>query len=163
MNDDAPVLFLDIDGVLAPHGRVNPHVLCAGALGELRRIVEATEARVVLVSSWPEDVAREYLCNAGVVLVDTLGPARRTYDGRPREIRRYIRRYRIMRWVWLDDDEHPQGNYIIGGSGERYPYPLDVRRHVQPDWRHLSWRDETKGAGLTADVANHVITLLLNA
>lgn len=147
-----PVVFLDIDGVLAPFGRPDPRILDPGAVAQMRRVIGMTGARVVLASSWPEGVAREVLGDLGITIDDCLPDAQRGYDGRPRAIRHYLRKHKIARWMWIDDDSHPRA------MQDGRPYPLDPARHVQPYWVDFGTR--VRGEGFTADLADAAIRVL---
>lgn len=129
-------MFLDIDGVLAPFGRPCP-ALDAEALDRLRAL--SRHALIVLTSSWPAEVAREY----GVPFDDAL------YE-----------HPHVSRWVSLDDD-------LQAKALEGLPVDDPVRhllatpeRFLLTDWAHLWPFEETRGSGLTAQVYDRAVAIL---
>lgn len=121
-------IFLDIDGVLAPYGRPNPDVWCYETVMLLKRLVDETGAKIVLVSSWPEEIARKMLALDGLVMFDAIAERDRRggfgrYDMLAREagIFDYINKHKPEAWVWLDDwmavrDGHPLAHGLIRTS-----------------------------------------------
>lgn len=117
------VIFLDVDGVLndmateehAPYGFIG---LSNVMIANLKRIVDATDAKIVLTSTWknewspnPEerDKDGEYLHNKllsqGLIISD------KTIDkisDRGQGIRRYLEAHpEVKQWIVLDDDVFP--------------------------------------------------------
>ena len=128
-----PVLFLDVDGVLnsatffaasdpIPVTSVDPR-----AVRRIQRIVDQTDALVVLSSSWrksPELVA--ILRTAGVPIHDVTpvltGPNGGTYVERSDEIRAWLRDHpEVTTYAIVDDDDSAGMN--------------DPDRYVRTYWR----------------------------
>lgn len=104
------LIFLDIDGVLAPHGRPNPDVWCAETCARLKCLVDATGAKVVLVSSWPLEDARMMLAAHDIEIHDAIaerdrrgGLGRYGLTAREAGIVDYLNKRKSSCWVWLDD------------------------------------------------------------
>jgi hypothetical protein len=110
LEESVKAIFLDIDGVVAPHGRPNPDVWCHETVMLVKRLVDETGAKVVLVSSWPEDLAREMLAVHSISMFDAIAERDRRggfgrYDMLAREagIVDYLEKHKPEAWVWLDD------------------------------------------------------------
>ena len=149
------IVFLDIDGVVAPHGRPNPDVWCHETVMFVKRLVDETDAKVVLVSSWPEYAAREQLAAHGIELFDALDEAFRMgyagYGGRPgREVGmlEYIETHKPDTWIWIDDWLELKGDVLPGQDDvpwdkrKRTPHPL-ASGYIQTSWTY----DEGKATG----------------
>lgn len=157
------LVFLDIDGVLAPHGRPNPDVWCAETGARLKRLIDATGALVVLVSSWPEADARMMLAEHGIALHDALAErdrlgfsGRHGYTAREAGIIEYIERHSPDAWIWLDDfgklygplkNEH-RGKPLNERMYE--PHPL-ADGYIETDW----YCDEGEVSGAGFDEARY--------
>lgn len=155
-------VFLDIDGVLAPQSRLNPHVWCHSTVMRLKRLVDETGAKVVLASSWPEDAAYEQLAAHEIELHDTIEHEYRTsgarhhvngYRGREGGIIEYLATHpEITRWVWLDDWGKLRGKVLNPEARLKdlkyAPHPLDVG-YIECDWLFHPWSKdkETDGHG----------------
>lgn len=118
-------IFLDIDGVLAPYGRRNSDVWCHWTVMLVKRLVDETGAKVVLVSSWPEAEARERLAEHGIDLHNAIaeydrcgGFGRYGLLAREAGIVDYLQKHKPTAWVWLDDwlavqPDHPLANGLV--------------------------------------------------
>jgi hypothetical protein len=142
---DIRVIFLDVDGVLNAQcdfggkSRPNPRVgVYAGIarchVRELKKIVDATGAVIVLTSSWKTEwlaycrgedsmygkYLRQKLRQEGLTIFDTTA----AFEPTPRERGagiinwcRYIRRSHkrnVVSWIAIDDEEFPDFNLITG-------------------------------------------------
>lgn len=108
------VLFLDVDGVLNNYEMMHKeeYALCAFMINRLKRIIEATNATIILSSSWRlfED-RRECLRNTlekhGLKWegrTPFIGPAKRCV-----EIEEWLERNDVDKFAIIDDskEEHP--------------------------------------------------------
>jgi len=90
------------------------------------------------------------------------------FPSRAREVRRYVRRHRLRRWVWLDDDPIPISHHLPNQSHlrwsqrARYPYPIPPEHYVQTKWhvRHTVDGEEVDGDGLSELIADRAIAIL---
>ena len=139
------IIFLDIDGVLNAEddfgqGKNNPHIghnrgISASKVKLLKEIVDASNASIVLVSSWKkryikylnnkEDEVGEYLFNklneVGLSIYDTT--SRYDYDdGKSRGVEIAL---------WLIDHKNEVDKYIVLDDDERIDYEkFDVLPHL---------------------------------
>jgi hypothetical protein len=100
------LIFLDIDGVIAPGstGRIDPTLL-----ERLLTLVKETGAKVVLSSSWREDTLRKSLRLLPTALRKHVEGQTRDLQGQPRgkEICSYLQEHPCHRYVILDDEPEP--------------------------------------------------------
>lgn len=150
------IVFLDIDGVLAPHGRPNPDVWCHDTCSRLERFIDTTGAKVVLVSSWPVFEAQANLSDFGISLHDAIaekdrrgGLGRYGLFAREAGIVDYLETHKPEAWVWLDD---------FGALHAPLPHALNTRNYknhplasgyVQTNWFY----DDGEGVGAGFDDA----------
>lgn len=152
-------VFLDIDGVLAPWHRECSSVLDAASVDRVRLL--ARHAQIVLTSSWPEAVAREYLPIDDALRSDE---RRAPEAARLRGIARWLAEHSdVDRWVSIDDDHQSEWLASMAKRGERLP--LDPARLILTDWRMRPRLDgerwtEAEGAGLAHDVLVRALDLL---
>jgi hypothetical protein len=164
------VIFLDIDGVLNDDGsnRENGVIIDRRFVKNLRKIVEATGAEIVLSSSWRHGVARDALYDfekdeglrqlyeafkenqlyiAGATPLIYNGP-----DGRPLEIRTWLtRRPSVNKFVILDDD-----TFWMWGWLE--PFVVTTSK-VLPHVSERSWLDD-RVCGLDEHYVQKAIEIL---
>ena len=102
-----PVIFLDVDGVICCN---EENILVGPQLRELRRIAEATGARVVLSTNWRRYASfkRRLLRTLHRARIGCIGSTPLLAEHlpvRPQEIIRWLRRYGsgVDGWVVLDD------------------------------------------------------------
>ena len=131
---EAPLIFLDIDGVLAPFGGRDPPGPPRGraakldadaafapfdeqCLARLAAVVDATDATIVLSSSWRASadavaVIERRFRAFGAPLAGTV-PLPTTdahyHSVRQWEVARHLDRHPASRWVALDDEELVEG------------------------------------------------------
>ena len=160
------IIFLDIDGVLNAEddfgqGKNNPHIghnrgISTSKVKLLKEIVDASNASIVLVSSWKkrymkylnnkEDEVGEYLFNklneVGLSIYDTT--SRYDYDdGKSRGVEIAL---------WLIDHKSEVDKYIVLDDDERIDYEkFDVLSHLVKT---------SPLTGLTKEVANQSIKFL---
>ena len=127
------IIFLDIDGVLNANddfgGKSKPNPSVQGYAGisrskvrRLANIVEQTEAKIVLVSSWKndyeeyikyrEDLIGKYLRNKlrqfNLNIYDTTLRYEQAYGAdRGHGIKEYLKTRRVTDWIILDDEIFP--------------------------------------------------------
>lgn len=167
-NTLVPVIFLDIDGVLAPFSRSNPAVLCAETCKRLKRLVDELGARVVLVSSWSLDIATEYLADFGVTISDALaeedrmgGIGRYGFAAREAGIIDYVKANGLTSYVWIDDFgplvglEKPNQEHLRWKQREHEWHPL-AEHYVETDWFRSGLSNEVSGAGLDDEACQRV-------
>lgn len=123
----APIIFLDIDGVLHSTGATFRELFGAKQLEDLQRITSATSAQIVLSTAWrltassTQRVFHE-LQQAGIPLPISSTPNLRpgTINGRAEEIRAWLASHPnlVLRGQWLAIDDIPlcpdlpEGNVI---------------------------------------------------
>ena len=101
------VLFLDIDGVLncdtTPNSRKFPYVVDEKLLKRLHKILDATDAKVVLSSTWRCDpVGRLAAKHFGVPYIDVCPDE--PEDARGTEMDTWLSRHpEVTRYIVLDD------------------------------------------------------------
>lgn len=159
--DQSKVIFLDIDGVLndmtteerAPYGFVG---LSNYMIANLKRIVDLTDAKIVLTSTWKDgwgfnpddrDADGEYLHSK--LLAQGLVIADKTIDkisDRGHGIRGYLEAHpEIKKWIVLDDDIFPdyeecgirphmiKTSFYVGGLTEKLADLAIKKMELQPD------------------------------
>lgn len=158
-------IFLDIDGCLAPFGRENPMVWGHAECENLRILVEETDARVKLVSSWPEQDAREQLEAMGITLHGALArPYRHGMDWhddyaqgcgyklREAGIFLCVQARKPEAWVWIDD---------WWGRGMMPKNHFAQDHYVDCDWVHINGGTKN-GRGFDADALELARRILSN-
>lgn len=139
-----PILFVDVDGVLAP---LRQRGLCGDCLDRLGRIVEASGCDIVLSSTWRrlphkmEQLGKE-LRDRCMIISGTTPELQR--DGGMGSVPRGLE---IA--LWLDD--HLEGNWQSRGKVQI----LDDEGDMGPLWPLLVRCDGEEG--LTDEVADRVI------
>jgi len=138
MASGAPIVFLDIDGVLVPWDDVQ---LDNGRVQLLDGLVTRTGARVVVSSSWRESMSRE-------AIEDQLVAA--GFSGRLHSMTPIIvgasRGDEIA--AWLEEHAEPDTRFVI----------LDDSSDVEPFRGRLVQTDEYEG--LTPDLVERAVELL---
>ena len=159
---EAAYVFIDIDGCLAPFGRDNPDVWGEEECANLRELVVGFAARLVLVSSWPEQAARDQLSALDIPVYGALHPAYRSgldwhpmwargcgYTLREAGIFLTVQARQPRAWCWIDDwwaRKHvPQNHYSAG-------------HYVACDWSVSS--GSVKGRGFDAEALTLAKTIL---
>jgi hypothetical protein len=176
--DPKPVIFLDVDGVLTasrclledyeqddeallfsqnllPNRTEHLVPLEISMIQNLKYLIEQTEAKVVLSSTWREsEVMKEYLLKAlesqGIPPETVIGetPCLSCLEGRGAEIRLWLSEHHCEHFVILDDD-----HFLSFQS-----HALD-HRLVQTRIRAADRTEE----GLTRERCERAISLLLNS
>lgn len=150
------VVFLDVDGVLAPCGRPMP-ALDAETVDRCRSL--AKHACLVLSSSWMPEDARAY----GVPVDDALDDDERRAPeaDRLRGIARYLDEHPfVTQWVSIDDDRQVAVLRRMPETDRARRLLSTPERFLQTDWSFLWPFERVDGAGLTADVYDQAVTLL---
>jgi hypothetical protein len=94
------VIFLDVDGVLIPYGQPDYRTVNSQCTLNLKAIVEATNAKIVISSSWRIALYQELL-----EMLDTFGLKEAVIDKTPRLGNGLsMRREEIEEWL----GEHPE-------------------------------------------------------
>mmetsp|Transcript_32295 Transcript_32295/g.66578 ORF Transcript_32295/g.66578 Transcript_32295/m.66578 type:complete len:169 (+) Transcript_32295:77-583(+) len=117
----AAVLFLDIDGVLHPVNAEEDEFFGGSQMEQLRRIVEASGAQVVLSSTWrlsPVHMrqATERLEAVSMLLKPQGETPNLQRHGRAAEIRAWLDDHPCERWVAIDDlplDEELPAEHVV--------------------------------------------------
>ena len=164
----AKYIFLDIDGVLnSEHtlDQTSEHdaaIICDQYLENLRNIVEKTDAKLVLSSSWRvyfESTIDKPEHGYGVQLVQALAKHNlKLHDITPfvkgqfsnergLEIKTYINQHKIKNYVVIDDEEFSD-----------FEKHLDMSRFVQTTFGNETTTIETEG--LNKNVAKKAIEIL---
>ena len=125
---DAPaVIFLDIDGVICTSSK-GTALIRDDLLEQLKRIVHACNAKVVLSTDWRrikhrKELAERKLADKGIECVGATPYAGQHANVRPREIAAWLRDdgrlngRNITRWVAIDDrllTDEDGGEFLIG-------------------------------------------------
>jgi hypothetical protein len=138
------VLFLDVDGVLnhydSPGWRIPDHsiwVLDDDCVAQLKRILEATGAEIVLSSTWRLSEAGIEAVRAAIAPFELNDATAITWSApRCTEIRRWLEDETDVKWAVLDDDLDAD---------------LEDGSFFQTDF---------EGGGLTTEIADAVIEFL---
>lgn len=161
-------IFLDIDGVLNSEHTLddrstsNASIICDQYLEHLRKIVEETDAKLVLSSSWRvyfsstiDDPEHSY----GIQLVQALAKHNlKLHDATPfikgpfsnergLEIKAYIEKHNITNYIIIDDEEFSD-----------FKTHLDMSRFVQTTFGDETTNIETEG--LNKKIAGKAIEIL---
>ena len=121
---DAPaVIFLDIDGVICTSSK-GTALIRDVLLEQLKRIVHACNAKVVLSTDWRrikrrKELAERKLAEKGIECVGATPYAGQDANVRPREIAAWLRDdgRNITRWVAIDDrllTDEDGGDFLVG-------------------------------------------------
>ena len=123
---DAPaVIFLDIDGVICTSS-TGTALIRDVLLEQLKRIVHACNAKVVLSTDWRrikrrKELAERKLADKGIECVGATPYAGQDANVRPKEIAAWLRddgrNINITRWVAIDDrllTDEDGGEFLIG-------------------------------------------------
>lgn len=156
MSRNTRVVFLDIDGPLAPFCRINSHVLDAACVQRVHQL--AKFSTIVLASSHSETTARDWF---ELPLDAVLDEERKFYDGRPKAIYRYLKSHpEVTSWVSIDDD------YIVR-TVNRFPADNPVRellacpeRFLRANWIFDESENTVRGSGLTGAMLLEALKLL---
>lgn len=161
-------IFLDIDGVLnSEHtlDQTSEHdasIICDQYLENLRNIVEKTDAKLILSSSWRvyfgstiDDTKHSYavqlvqaLAKHNLKLHDTTPFVKGLFSNeRGLEIKKYIDQHKINNYVVIDDEEFSD-----------FRTHLDMSRFVQTTFGNETTTIETEG--LNKKVAEKAIEIL---
>lgn len=166
------IIFLDIDGVLnaecdfGGHGKPNPYVVANGGtrfwgicnthVRHLKKIVDATGAKIVLVSSWKQSyedyINNGYTNRVGKYLYNKLRKqGLEIYDTTLRyNSYGYCRGFEIE--SWLKDHENIDGWVVLDDEIFR-DYTEEIKKHLI----FTSQED-----GLTEACADNAISILMN-
>lgn len=122
MGDVMKVIFLDFDGVLnsdeyferTKDDKINRSEFDDNSLKILREIINLTDAKIVVTSTWKElrrfDKVKEYLESHGILVYDT---TRKIDFKRGEEIRDYLSSHKdISEFVIVDDEVFPDFNEL---------------------------------------------------
>ena len=102
------VIFLDIDGVICTSKTGKP-IIRDVLLEQLKRVVEACDAKVVLSSDWRrgehrKEIAERKLAGKDIVCIGATPYAGQDANVRPKEIAAWLREQgrNVTRWVAID-------------------------------------------------------------
>lgn len=139
-----PVVFLDVDGVLVPFP--GPETFAPAALAALAAIVRGAQARIVLSSTWRADPRaldlilerfRSFGPPLSTAAFATTDPT--VHQPRQWEIARWLDRHRPERWIAIDDEDLVNGpeNARHRGIFQDHALRIDSTQgltadHVQP-------------------------------
>lgn len=109
METQMKILFLDVDGVLNNSKLLTPSFCTDESfLAILKRIVDETECRLVLTSTWrlfPSEkaIVEKHLSSVGLVLFDCTIDI--SHKARHQEIKEWLQGKSITRFAIVDDEE----------------------------------------------------------
>lgn len=147
------VIFLDFDGVINNWYNMSPGSVCYENVVNLKKIIDITQAFVVVTSSnkysFQRDINRdfkqtiyyEYLCklrDMGVFIFDVTPMCLNRHDSRTCEIKMYLSEHpEITSYVILDDE-------LVGEDLRSHQVLLDnymglLRKHVEPALNILNY------------------------
>ena len=117
------VIFLDIDGVICTSKTGKP-IIRGVLLEQLKRVVDACDAKVVLSSDWRrsehrKEIAERKLAGKDIVCIGATPYAGQDANVRPKEIAAWLREHgrNVTRWVAIDDrllTEEEGGDFLVG-------------------------------------------------
>ena len=117
------VIFLDIDGVICTSKTGKP-IIRDVLLEQLKRVVDACDAKVVLSSDWRrgehrKEIAERKLAGKDIVCIGATPYAGQDANVRPKEIAAWLREHgrNVTRWVAIDDrllTEEEGGDFLVG-------------------------------------------------
>jgi hypothetical protein len=151
------VIFLDIDGVLNSDETSNPrdlpYIVDKKLLGQLRKLLERTKAKVVLTSSWRIDPVGLFAARYWKVPFMDVSP---DMPDRPRceEIRTWLKYHpRITRYVVIDDEDDGLDELPLFQPSGKNGLTPDIVRGVE---RYLRGdTEETMRAGPVTRLIQH--------
>ena len=117
------MIFLDIDGVICTSKTGKP-IIRDVLLEQLKRVVDACDAKVVLSSDWRrsehrKEIAERKLAGKDIVCIGATPYAGQDASVRPKEIAAWLRVHgrNVTRWVAIDDrllTEEEGGDFLVG-------------------------------------------------
>ncbi len=108
-----PYLFLDIDGVLNHNGS---EWICKENLTNLIDIIQKTNPRIILTSSWRievETARMQYFFSLFESYDTVIYDATKDLGSRRKEIEQYVKRNRVKLYAILDDEDYYTGTKLV--------------------------------------------------
>jgi HAD domain in Swiss Army Knife RNA repair proteins len=155
------VIFLDIDGVLncskTPNPRKFPYVVDKRLLGRLKKLLDRTEAKVVLSSSWRLDPVGLYAAkHCGVPFIDVCPDKPRS--PRCKEILGWLSDHpKATRYAVIDDEDDELDDLPLFQPSAKTGLTMDIVRAAE---NYLNGKtDQTKRANAVVRLGQNIHSL----